>query len=304
MKKGWAILLSTVIVGGIFFTHPAFAHNFVQLPDADLIAKIQEFKAETRLIVSNASNGTNAQWHISKSQQYWGTKEMGLLDQKNSSLAGQLSNSMSDFYSSVTQQNPDPVVTNQKAGVVDHLVDLAESELVNNSSQNNATIQALAVVDVLNETLKDYGTAVGSSVDLTNMDNMNMSATSSSGNNMQGMAGMSGMSSTPVVNMAAYQSAQALAGTAQTMFGNLQSDAPSNAAPYLAKAGSALNDLKQKIDAKGSGNDIMTVVHMQIHPNLIAGFNIEAVPEFPVPLLLAVISFFGLISVSKFIYRK
>ena len=74
------------------------------------------------------------------------------------------------------------------------------------------------------------------------MNNMNMSAGTMSGMSSSG-GSMSGMSSTPVVNMAAYQSSQALTSTAKTMFGTLQSMAPSNASPYLAMVGSALDDL-------------------------------------------------------------
>ena len=40
---------------------------------------------------------------------------------------------------------------------------------------------------------------------------------------------------------------------------------------------------------------------MQIHPNLISAFNIESVPEFPVPILLVMISFAGIIVMSRVI---
>ena len=130
------------------------------------------------------------------------------------------------------------------------------------------------------------------------MNNMNMRGMSSG--SMQEMSAMP----TPIVNMGAYQSAQALTDTAQTMFANLQSIAPSNASPYLAKIGPALSELKQKIDSRSSGNDVMTVVHMQIHPNLISAFNIAAVPEFPMPMLLVMTSFIGAIVVSRMLIQK
>lgn len=309
MKRALAISLLVIMFSGILVAHPVFAHNFVQNSDASLIAKVQEFKVESKLIADNISNNTLSQWHISKSQEYWGSNEIGVLSQTNSTLATQLSTSIDELYSMAGQQNADPTTANQKADEIGQLLDQAESEEVSNSSQSNATVQALATVGVINEVLKDYGDAIGSTVDLTNMNNMNMSSmSSSSGNSMQGMSGMSGMSSsaprTPIVNMAAYQSAQALTNTAQTMFGNLQSIAPSSTSPYLGKVGTALNDLKQKIDTQGSGNDVMMVVHMQIHPNLISAFNIAAVPEFPVPILLVMISFVGVIVMSRVIPRN
>lgn len=318
MKRALVVSLMTIMFSGMLVAHPAFAHTFVQNSDANLIAQVQEFKVESKLIADNISNNTLSQWHISKSQEYWGSNEIGVLSQTNSTLATQLSTSIDDLYSMAGQQNADPAVANQKVDEIGQLLDQAEFQEVSSSSQNNATIQALATVNVVNEVLKDYGTAIGSTVDLTNMNNMNMSMNgSSSVNKMQGMSGMSGMSSsgnnmqgmsgttsTPIVNAAAYQSAQALAGTAQNMFSNLQSIAPSNTSPYLDKVGTALNELKQKIDAQGTGMDVMMVVHLQVHPNLISAFNIAAVPEFPIPVLLAVISFIGVIAMSRMSQRK
>ena len=314
MKRALVISLLVIIFGGIFVVHPAFAHNFVQNSDASLIAKVQEFKVESKLIANNISNNTLVQWHISKSQSYWGSNEIGVLSQKDSNLANQISSSIDDLYSYALQQNADPTTANQKADAINSLLDKAEAEQVSSSSQNNATVEALATVGVLTEILKDYGDAIGSTVDLTNMNNMNMSDMSSSSSGMQGMSGMSssgsgmqgmsGMSSTPIVNMAAYQSAQALTDASQTMFSNLQSIAPSDTSVYLSKAGAALSELKQKIDSKDTGMNVMTVVHMQIHPNLISAFNIAAVPEFPIPILLVMVSFVGVIAMSRMFYKK
>lgn len=270
--------------------------------------KFRNSKLKSRLIASNVQNDSLAQWHVSKSIQYWGANELDMVGRNDSGLSTQMSSSIDDLYSLVAQQSTDQNAANQKADALNQLFDKAEPEVISSSSLNNSTVQSLALVDVLNEVLRDYGTAIGSNVDLTNMNNMNMSGTSSSGNNMQGMSGMNGMSShepvTPIVNMAAYQSAQSLTDTAQAMFDNLQSTAPSTASPYLAKAGTALGELKQKINSQGSGNDVMTVVHMQIHPNLISAFNIAAVPEFPMPLLLAVVSFVGIVTVSRVLHRN
>ncbi len=297
MKRALAVSIMVIVFSGMLVAHPAFAHNFVQNSDASLIAKVQEFKVESKLIANNISNSTLAQWHISQSQEYWGSNEMGILSQTNSSLATQLSTSIDDLYSMAGQPNANPAAANQTADEIGQLLDQAESEEVSSASQNNATVQALATVYVLNEVLKDYGNAIGSKVDLTNMNNMNMGS-------MSGMSSSSTASSTPIVNMAAYQSAQAMTDAAQTMFNNLQSIAPSSTSVYLDKVGTALPELKQKIDAQGSGNDVMMVVHMQIHPNLISAFNITAVPEFPMPILLVMISFVGIIVMSRVIPRK
>jgi hypothetical protein len=314
---------------GVLLAHPVFAHDFVQNSNADLIAKIQEFKVEANLIANNISNSTLSQWHISKSQDYFGSNEIGALSQKDSALAYNLSTSTNDLYILAGQPNAGPTVafqknlalandsstsTNnsyslagqlagptvvtQKASTLNQMMNQVESVEISNIDQNSATIQSLAIVDVLNEALKDYGYALGSTVDLTNMSNMNIGSMSGmqSGNNMQGM---SGMSSTHVVNVAAYQSAQALTDTAQTMFNNLKSIAPSSPSHDLDKIGNALMNFKEAIDSKESANDAMMIVHTQIHPDFISGFNLQVVPEFPMPILLIMVSFIGIIVMSR-----
>ena len=296
MRVKIIIALSVIVLESLLLAHPAFAHNFVQNSNADMIAKIQEFKAETNLIANNISNNTLAQWHVSKSQGYIGSNEIGTLSQNNSTLSNNLSTAIDDLYSLTGQPNADPTTASQKASALSQILDQVESQEISTSDQNNATIQSLAMIGVLNEALKDYGDAIGSTVDLTNMSNMNMG---SSSGNMQGMSGMQGMSSTTIVNTAAYQSAQALTDTAQVMFNNLKSISPSSASTYLDKTGNALTSLKQAIDSKESGNDVMMIVHMQIHPNLISAFNIQAVPEFPIPMILFAISLTGIIFMSR-----
>ncbi|HXX06216.1 MAG TPA: hypothetical protein VEJ68_05265 [Candidatus Bathyarchaeia archaeon] len=302
MRGKIIILLSLMVLAGVLSEHPALAHNFVQNSNADLIAKIQEFKVETNLIANNISNNTLAQWHVSKSQEYIGSNDIGTLAQKDPTLSNNLSTAIDELYSLAGQPNADPATASQKASSLSQILDQVESEEISTADQNNATIQSLALVNVVNQALKDYGDAIGSTVDLTNMSNMNMG---SSSGNMQGMSGMQssgnmqGMSSTTIVNDGDYQSAQALTNTAQVMFNNLKSISPTSSSPYLDKIDSALTSLKQAIDSKESGDDVMMIVHMQIHPNLISAFNIQSVPEFPIPVLLAIVSFIGIVAISK-----
>ncbi|MDR3782819.1 MAG: hypothetical protein P4K92_05900 [Candidatus Nitrosotalea sp.] len=298
-KKMIATLLVIGLVG-MLFVHPVFAHTFVKNSDADLIAKIQEFKAESKLIANNVSDSKISQWHIAKSQEYWGVNEMNTLSQQNTTLATSLSTAINDLYSLSGNTNVDPIVASQKSDALNQLLDQVESTEISDSVRNNATVQSLAIINVLNQVLTDYGTAIGSNVDLTNMANMNMSSMSGmqSGSSMSGMNSMSGMSST-IVNAAAYQSAQELTTTSQSMFEDLKSNATSGASPYLDKVGTALGSLQQAIGAKESGNDVMTIVHMQIHPNFISGLNIQVVPEFPMPILLVMLSFISVIIITK-----
>lgn len=189
----------------------------------------------------------------------------------------------------------------QKSDALNQLLDQAESVEISDSVQNNATVKSLAIINVLNQILMDYGDAIGSKVDLTNMANMNMDNSSSmSSGSMSGMQGMSGMSST-IVDNSAYQSAQDLTIAAQSMFNDLKSMSTSDTSVYLDKIGNSLSDLQQAIGAKESGNDVMMIVHTKIHPNFISAFTIQVVPEFPMPALLVMISFITVLVMFRYV---
>jgi hypothetical protein len=296
--------LIVITLMGVLSIHPVFAHTFVQDSDADLIAKIHEFKVESKLIANNISDSTSSHWHIAKSQEYWGANELNDLSQKNATLANSLSTAINDLYSLSGSTNVDPMVATQKSDALNQLLDQAESVEISDSVQSNATVQSLAIINVLNQVLADYGDAIGSKVDLTNMANMNMSMDNSSSTNsgsMSGMQGMSGMSGVSIVDNSAYQSAQELTITAQSMFDNLKAMSASNTPVYLDKIGNALGGLQQAIGAKESGNDIMMLVHEKIHPNFISAFNIQVVPEFPMPVLLVMLSFIVVIAMFRYV---
>lgn len=307
-KKVIASLMMVIALMGLLSIHPVFAHTFVKDSDADLIAKISEFKVESKLIANNISNSTLAHWHIAKSQEYWGANDLNTLSQKNSTLANSLSTAINDLYSLSGSTNVDPMAASQKSDALNQLLDKVESTEISDSAHNNATVQSLAIINVLNQVLADYGDAIGSNVDLTNMANMNMTSMSNSSsmnssNGMSGMQGMPAMSST-IVDYAAYQSAQELMIASQSMFGDLKSMAPSSASTYLVTIGNALGDLQQAIGAKESGNDVMMIVHVKIHPNFISAFDIQTVPEFPMPVLLVLFSFVVIVTMSRYAVSK
>ena len=301
MTKKIIASLMVIALMGLLSVHPVFAHTFVKDSDADLIAKIQEFKVESKLIANNISDSTSSHWHIAKSQEYWGANEINDLSQKNATLANNLSTAINDLYSLSGNANVDQMTATQKSDALNQLLDQAESVEISDSVQNNATVKSLAIINVLNQILMDYGDAIGSKVDLTNMANMNMDNSSSmSSGSMSGMQGMSGMSST-IVDNSAYQSAQALTIAAQSMFNDLKSMSTSDTSVYLDKIGNSLSDLQQAIGAKESGNDVMMIVHTKIHPNFISAFTIQVVPEFPMPALLVMISFITVLVMFRYV---
>jgi hypothetical protein len=77
-----------------------------------------------------------------------------------------------------------------------------------------------------------------------------------------------------LVNVADYQTAQALAVRAQEIFGDQLSNSSSNT-QSLNNIASALQDLVNTIDSKGTPMDVMMIVHTRIHPNFITAFGLQ-----------------------------
>jgi len=118
------------------------------------------------------------------------------------------------------------------------------------------------------------------------------------------------MSST-VVDQNAYENSIGLATSAQNMFSDLtaknvdKSDANT-------KISTAFTKLLQDLNGKANVNTIMTDVHVNLHPVLISAYNVQeapetdtgyntpAVPEFPLPALLIVISIAGVVAATRF----
>ena len=162
------------------------------------------------------------------------------------------------------------------------------------------TTKPIAFADLVDSVLINYGNAYRVDFDMTNMSNMammggnsssmamvdmadkNNSNNSSSGMNIGSMnMTMMNMNSKTnrnysLVDMTDYQSAQALATKAQEIFNNeLKSTAPNSSSAFITNLENGLRQLNGSIKNKVSPVDIMTIVHTQIHPNLLEIFNLS-----------------------------
>jgi hypothetical protein len=161
------------------------------------------------------------------------------------------------------------------------------------------TTKPIAFADLVDSVLINYGNAYSVDFDMTNMSNMAMIGGNSSSMTMVDMADknnsnnsssmnigstnmtMMNMNSKTnrnysLVDMTDYQSAQALATKAQEIFNNeLRSTAPNNSSAFITNLENGLRQLNGSIKNKVSPVDIMTIVHTQIHPNLLEIFNLR-----------------------------
>jgi hypothetical protein len=172
----------------------------------------------------------------------------------------------------------------------------------------NTKLEALALANVIDGVLINYGNAYHVGFDMTNMSNMVMIGNSSSPGSMvmnnpatRNNSGPSNMNTKSMntssntmtmtqhggemntgyslVNMSDYQSAQALATKGSEIFNTkLKHTTMSNnknVTAFVTHLGNGLTQLNDSISKKAAPLDIMMIVHTQIHPNLLEAFNLQ-----------------------------
>jgi hypothetical protein len=175
--------------------------------------------------------------------------------------------------------------------------------------EQNTKIEALALANVIDSVLINYGNAYHVGFDMTNMSNMVMTGknsksvpmlmnnsvtennfTASNMNMNKNMHTMNASSNTmkqhgdersdgySLVNVSDYQSAQALTVKASEIFSDkLKSTNTNNknVTTFITNLEDGLTQLNNLTAKKDSPIDVMTVVHTKIHPNLLEAFSLQ-----------------------------
>jgi hypothetical protein len=176
-------------------------------------------------------------------------------------------------------------------------------------SDTNSTVHALVLANIVDQVLREYGDAFDIDYDLTNMSNMimtpatttsmsdvNSSSLSSISMNTSMHSNMSEISSSKLVNIDDYQSVQRLSEVAYLIFKNellqQQSLSYSNNTDndnnngnnnsnnnIISKLEKRMVDLKNSVNDKVSAQELMALVHTQIHPSLQLAYNLRLIQQ-------------------------
>ncbi len=80
--------------------------------------------------------------------------------------------------------------------------------------------------------------------------------------------------------------------------------AEDNAIQAIADLDAGLKHLKQAIDDKAPHDDVDVIVHVEVHPNIQKSFNLQVIPDFPLPLLLTIPAIAGIIVATRISAHK
>ena len=227
--------------------HPVYAHNFSVTEDSTISTIIEQIKTETQLV-----------------NEYFLTRN-SISTIEHAKNAANLSNALNDKLQG-------------------RIVDITQA--YTNGLYNSTTL-ALVVANLVDEILRNYGSAYGITYDLTNMSNMMMANmpnnydSFSSPDNVTTIAGNDTLLSdgepasifennnSALVNIFNYQTAQALSNNVNRLNSDrLSVQAPADEKVIAGNLEQSIRDLKSAIDNEAPAEVLMEIVHMEIHPML------------------------------------
>ena len=301
-KSIMPLLMGTVVMLAGFNTHAILGHNFSPDESASFLALVNILKAEAQMVQQNlASNNMSlASDHANKALALLTDDVNKEIGERNQRLSDDLSTALASLKTSTELAHGNKTASdidllfNDINGILDEIV----TARIDPDQLNNSTIQVLAVAELLDEVLRNYGDAFAVGYDMTNMSMMTMDGhnnTNNSGENssihsistMNMSDGADNMSMEDMsnsndilINTTDFQTAQALALKVQELFDNQimnssLSEGSETADQTINNVSAALEDLVRSIDGKASPMDIMMIVHTRIHPNLMAAFGLQ-----------------------------
>jgi hypothetical protein len=258
----------------------SFGHNFSTNESASFIALIDLIKTQAQLVQENIANNNMslASEHADDALALMTDNMTKEIEERNQRLADELGTTLTSLKtaSETASNNLTGASVEQTVFDLDAILGETLTARIDADVLSNSTIQAMAMLDILDGILSAYGDAYAIGFDMTNMSMMMGPNGSNSMNTMGGMQSdlMSSDQGLKLVNVADYQTAQALAIRAQELFDEQLSNSSVNT-QSLDNIKTALQDLVSTINHKGTPMDVMMIVHTIIHPNFITAFGLQ-----------------------------
>lgn len=242
----------------------AYAHDFSTTDESSLVTLVEQIKAETQLVITSFLSNEN------------------FLAHEHARTAAEL---MKDLESNMTQTNPPSSDITQ----------------IYDQGQKNSTTLALVVANIVDEILRNYGSAFAVGYDMTNMSNMmnmdmmtmpEMDNSSSHSMDMMrttnvtnGDSSMLGRHSNNLmimendlvlVNMNDYETAKVLSSNIKDQFSTqLRPRSLVNETTNLDTLENSLEKLGEAVNRKALPEAMMDIVHIRIHPMLQKIYDLE-----------------------------
>jgi hypothetical protein len=244
---------------------------------------IEEIRVQT-MLAQNSDDPELAAHHAEHAAEALTDDAIEELAERNERIATDLPASLEELESAAEAGEG----VEQIAGDIDSLLGEAVDVRIEPDQLTNSTIRALVVANLVDEALVHYGEAVGFEGNMTDMSSMNMTD-----------SGMS-MEDPEIVSDVDHQSAVAFANRAQELYGQIKQDAIEGSADAVAELDAAFPEFVSAIGEGAPAMDVMNIAHARLHPSLMAAYDLQVIPEFPLPLLLLIPLLAAVVLVGRF----
>jgi hypothetical protein len=277
----------------------AFAHTFSGDESASFLATVEVIKVHLDLAKKDfATNATLSAEHVEHAGEHLTNDTIKEITERNKRLGTELPASLKELQEALEGGNATAADVNEQVTNINSLLDETVTVRIEKTQLTNSTVQGTMLADFVDEILESYNGAYGieeeghadeGSMNETHMSSIEATQTSAEEGNH-----------TTIVNMMDYESAQALAARAQELFDTkLKAMAEANATAAVTALDTGLKHLKQAVDDKAPPDDVDVIVHSEVHPNIQKAFNLQVIPEFPLPLLLTIPAIAGIIVATR-----
>jgi hypothetical protein len=255
-----AIMFAGVVSLGVVFPLKAvYAHTFSGGESAAFLALVKILQADLHSMQSNiASNATLAQAHTNAVAEHLDANTTKELAERNKLVANDLTKAIADLNQTVSiKPIPTQDVIKGKIDRIDALLQEAITVRVEKNQLNNSTVKGQAVANIVDEALERYREAYGIE------------------------EGKSAAGHNTIVNMADYQSAQAIAAKAQDMFNEAKqlistnsSSSSASTSAAITKVGNDLAEFKNDIDMKTPYDKVNAYMESTLDPDIESAFKL------------------------------
>lgn len=268
-KSVSALILAGMMVAGLGLAaagQRAFAHDFTQDESANFVATAEKIKVHLSLARSNLGRSAEvAHEHVEHAAMLVGNNTVAEIAEKNKRIARDLPASLEELGAMIHEGKPRADVRKQIAKV-SALLDEAVSARVDRQQLRSGAVQATVMAQMVSESLGAYEAAFGAK---TEEAGAHGHGSSSSGSGHSGPGGK-------IVDRAAYDASKAFASKAASMYGKVNRLAPEGSEVAMEEVQDGLAKLRQAINHKEHVDEVMVIVHGQIHENLIQAFDLDA----------------------------
>lgn len=323
-----AMSLCAVLVLGVTVASArnVYAHTFSGDESASFLATVEVIKVHLDLAGKDfATNATLSAEHVEHAAEHLTNDTIKEITERNQRLGTELPASLSELQEALEGGNATSADVDEQVANINDLLDETVSVRIETAQLSNSTMQGTMLADFVDEILESYNGAYGieeeGAMDMGGGSMESSNSTTPTEEQLENMTTFElaeqfpdyvnpgetandtttdGETHDTIVNMMDYESAQALAARAQELFDTkLKALTDVNATEAVAALDAGLAKLKQAIDDKASVDDVQVIAHTEVHPNIQKAFNLQVIPEFPLPLLAAIMGITAIVAFSS-----